>query len=140
VQLHGRTAQRAFLGDGSAWIWGLQASQFPTFVPIVDFLHTMGHVFAGAKAAAIGTEGTWELFQAWAEVCWKGRVDQVIEELRILRNIQTSLAGGEVECLADDDPRKLITWELGYLEHNRERMDYRNRPAEHILTCQVKGR
>ncbi len=44
-------AAQAFLGDGSAWIWGLQASLFPTFVPIVHFLHALGHVFAAAKAA-----------------------------------------------------------------------------------------
>ena len=50
-------AARAFLGDGSAWIWGLQASLFPTFVPIVDFLHALGHVFAAAKAATTDAEG-----------------------------------------------------------------------------------
>ena len=75
-------AARAFLGDGSAWIWGLHRRHFPTFVAIVDFLHALGHVFAAAKAVAADTEGRWELFQAWAEACWKGRVDQVIEELR----------------------------------------------------------
>jgi hypothetical protein len=117
-------AQRAFLGDGSAWIWGLQALHFPTFVAIVDFLHAMGHVFAAAKAAATGTEGSWELFQAWTEACWKGRVDQVIEELCILRDVQACLAGSEAERFADDDPRKIIARELGYLEHNRQRMDY----------------
>jgi len=117
-------AQRAFLGDGSAWIWGLQRSSFPTFEAIVDFLHALGHVFAAAKAAAITTEGRWELFWAWAEACWKGRVGQVIEELRILRDAQACLCGGELERLADDDPRKIIVRVLGYLEHNRDRMDY----------------
>ena len=43
-------AARAFLGDGSAWIWGLQRRHFPTFVPIVDFLHALGHIFTAAKA------------------------------------------------------------------------------------------
>jgi hypothetical protein len=117
-------AARAFLGDGSAWIWGLQASLFPTFVPIVDFLHALGHVFTAAKAAATDTEGRWELFRAWAEACWKGRVSQVIEELRTLRDVQACLSVVDVERLADDDPRVVIARELGYLEHNRERMDY----------------
>ncbi len=48
-------AAQAFLGDGSAWIWSLQASLFPTFVPIVNFLHALGHVFAAAKAATTDT-------------------------------------------------------------------------------------
>ncbi len=119
-----KAAHRAFLGDGSAWIWKLQQRHFPTFLAIVDFLHALGHLFAAAKAAAVETEGRWELFQAWAEACWKGRVGQVIEELRTLRDAQASLSGDELERLADDDPRKIIAQELGYLEHNRERMDY----------------
>ena len=117
-------AARAFLGDGSAWIWGLRSAHFPTFVAIVDFLHAMGHVFAAAKAAAPHAEGRWGLFLAWAEACWKGRVGQVIEELRTLREVQASLSGGEPERLADDDPRRIVARVLGYLEENRERMDY----------------
>ena len=117
-------AARAFLGDGSAWIWGLHAAYFPTFVAIIDFLHALGHVFAAAKAAAADTEGRWELFQAWAEACWKGRVDQVIEELRTLRDAQASFSGVEPGRLADDDPRRIIARVLGYLEDNRGRMDY----------------
>ena len=115
---------RAFLGDGSAWIWVLQAAHFPTFVPIVDFLHALGHVFAAAKAAAVDVEGRWELFRGWAEACWKGRVSQVIEELRTLRDVQESLSVAEVGRRADDDPRVILARELRYLQHNRERMDY----------------
>jgi hypothetical protein len=117
-------AGRAFLGDGSAWIWGLQRLHFPTFVAIVDFLHALGHVFAAAKAAAIDAQGRWELFQTWAEACWKGRVGDVIEELRTWRDAQAGLCGGELERLADDDPRRIIARVLGYLEENRGRMDY----------------
>lgn len=116
-------ARRAFLGDGSAWIWGLQRRHFPTFVAIVDFLHALGQVFAAAKAAAIDAEGRWELFQSWAEACWKGRVGQVIEELGTPRDAQASLSGGDVERPADDAPGKVIARVLGYLGHNRERMD-----------------
>jgi hypothetical protein len=117
-------AARAFLGDGSAWIWGLQAALFPTFVPVVDFLHALGHVFAAAQAAATDAEGRWELFRGWAEACWKGRVSPVIEELRTLRDVQAGLSVVDVERRAHDDPREVIARELGYLERNRERMDY----------------
>jgi hypothetical protein len=115
---------RAFLGDGSAWIWGLQRRHFPTFVAIVDFLHALGHVFAAAKAAAPDVQGRWELFEAWSEACWKGRVGQVIEELRTLRDVQACISGVEPERRADDDPRRIIARVLGYLEDDRERMDY----------------
>jgi hypothetical protein len=117
-------ASRAFLGDGSAWIWTLQRRHFPTFVPIVDFLHALTHIFVAAKAVTADAEGRWELFEAWAEACWKGRVGQVIEELRTWSEVQAGLCGGERERLADEDPRRIIARVLGYLEDNRGRMDY----------------
>jgi hypothetical protein len=117
-------AARAFLGDGSAWIWGLQRRHFPTFVAIVDFLHALAHLFTAAKAVAADAAGRWELFVAWAEACWKGRVGQVIEELRAWSDAQARLCGGELERLAEEDPRRIIARVLGYLEGNRVRMDY----------------
>jgi hypothetical protein len=119
-----KAAARAFVGDGAAWIWKLQRQYFPSFVAIVDFLHVLGHLFAAAKAAPNRAEGPWGLFQAWAEACWKGRVGQVIEAIRALRDGSGPLSEAEVEALADDDPRKILIQELGYLEGNRERMDY----------------
>jgi hypothetical protein len=117
-------AARAFLGDGSAWIWGLHRRHFPTFVAIVDFLHALGHLFTAARAMAAGTEGRWEVFEAWAGAVWRGRVDQVIAELRTWCEIQVGLCGCPLERLADDDPRRVVARVLGYLEDNRERMDY----------------
>jgi hypothetical protein len=117
-------AARAFLGDGSAWIWGLHRRYFPSFVAIVDFLHALGHLFTAARAMAADTEGRWGTFQAWAEACWKGRVDEVIAELRTWCDIQIGLCGCPLERLADDDPRRVVARVLGYLEDNRERMNY----------------
>jgi hypothetical protein len=117
-------AARAFLGDGSAWIWGLHRRYFPDFVAIVDFLHALSHLFTAARAMAPDTEGRWELFLAWEEACWKGRVDQVIAELRTWCDIAIGLRGGGLGGLADEDPRRIVARVLGYLEDNRERMDY----------------
>jgi hypothetical protein len=117
-------ARRAFLGDGSAWIWGLQRRYFPTFVAIVDFLHALAHLFAAAKAVTADTQGRWESFTGWAEACWKGGVGRVIAELRTWCDIQAGLCGCELEDLPDDDPRRIVARVMGYLEGNRERMDY----------------
>jgi len=117
-------AARAFLGDGSAWIWGLHRRYFPTFVAIVDFLHALAHLFTAARAVVADTEGRWALFEAWAEACWRGRVDQVIAELGTWCEIQAGLCGGGLEGLDDDDPRRIVARVLGYLGDNRERMDY----------------
>ena len=117
-------AAQTFLGDGSAWIWGLHRRYFPNFVAIVDFLHALSHLFTAARAMAPDTEGRWELFLAWAEACWKGRVDQVIAELRIWCDIQIASREGGLDGLPEEDPRKVVTRVWGYLEDNRERMDY----------------
>lgn len=117
-------AHRVFVGDGSAWIWKLQKQHVSTFQAVVDFLHVLGHVFAAAKAAATGAEERGALFQAWAEACWKGQVGQVIESLRALRNDLGPVPEDDVNGLADDDPRKILVEELGYLERNQPRMDY----------------
>lgn len=116
-------AHRAFVGDGAPWIWKLQREYFPSFVAIVDFLHILGHVFAAAKAARSETEEAWALFQCWAEACWNGEVGRVIEALQGLRD-SLGLSEAPVEGLADDDPRTIVIQELGYLEGNRQRMDY----------------
>jgi hypothetical protein len=115
---------RAFVGDGAAWIWKLQRQYFPRFVPIVDFLHALGYVFAAAKAAQPEAEGPWALFQTWAEACWKGQVGAVIEALQAECDGLGPLSAAEVAALADDDRRKILIGALGYLEGNRERMDY----------------
>jgi hypothetical protein len=117
-------AHRAFVGDGAAWIWKLQQEYFPRFVPIVDFLHALGYVFAAAKAAQPGAEGPWELFQTWAEACWKGQVGAVIAALQAECDGLGPLSEAEVAALADDDRRKILIGALGYLEGNRTRMDY----------------
>jgi hypothetical protein len=112
------------VGDGAAWIWKLQRQYFPSFVPIVDFLHALGYVFAAAKAAQPEAEGPWALFQTWAEACWKGQVGAVIEALQARRDGLGPLSEAEVAALADDDRRKILIGALGYLEGNRARMDY----------------
>ena len=117
-------AQRAFLGDGGAWIWKLKQEYFPTFQAIVDFLHVLTHLFTAAKATASAAEESGTLFQEWAEACWKGQVGQVIEQLHGLRNNLGPLPEGETKRRSDDDPRQILLQEIGSLEHNRERMDY----------------
>jgi hypothetical protein len=117
-------AAQAFLGDGSPWIWGLHRHHFPKAVAIVDFLHALAHLFTAAKHATVDVEGRWELFEGWAEACWKGHVGVVIEELRLRCAIPLMLSGGDPCGLAEDDPMRVIARVIGYLEENRARMDY----------------
>jgi hypothetical protein len=117
-------AAQAFLGDGSPWIWGLHRHHFPKAVAIVDFLHALAHLFTAAKHATADLEGRWELFEGWSEACWKGHVGVVIEELRLRCAIPLVLSGGALSGPAEEDPARVITRVIGYLDENRGRMDY----------------
>jgi hypothetical protein len=117
-------ARGAFVGDGAAWLWKLYRRLFPDFTAIVDFLHVLSYVFAAARAVAADPAVRWARYLEWAEACWQGRVAQVIEQLRGFQGPLGPLAAEELEALAEDDPRKVLAKSVGYLEHNRERMDY----------------
>jgi hypothetical protein len=117
-------ARGAFVGDGAAWIWKLKRHYFPGFEEIVDFLHVLGYLCAGAKAVVAEPAGRWALYLEWAEACWQGKVAQVIEQLRGFQQRLGTLPAEELEDLPTDDPRKVLAESLGYLEHNEHRMDY----------------
>ena len=113
---------RAFIGDGGAWIWTLHRTYFPTFTPIVDFVHAVAHVYLAAKAAGGATGEVWQRYLDWATACWQGRVAEVIEQLTaILATMTPPPDGQEVK---PTDPYEVIRLTIGYLTNNQERMDY----------------
>lgn len=118
-----KAAARAFLGDGSAWVWGLHRREFPDFVAIVDFLHVLVHLFTAARAMTEDVEGRWGLYLGWAEACWQGRVDEVIGQLGHWCEPQARLdAGGQLP--GEEDPCRVVMRVRSYLQANQERMDY----------------
>ena len=74
--------RRAFLGDGGPWIWTIHRAFFPTFEPIVDFVHVLTYVYLAAKALGGGAGAVWGRDLGWATACWPGRVADVLAELR----------------------------------------------------------
>ena len=71
----------SFLGDGGAWIWKIHRTFFPTFEPIVDFVHVLTYVYLAAKAIGGWTEAVWQRYLRWATACWQGRVAEVLERV-----------------------------------------------------------
>lgn len=115
--------KRAFLGDGLPYNWSIQQRHFPTFQPIVDFVHVVEHLYEAAKAIHPQDEvSRWPLYEKWARACWQGRVAEVIAEL--VQQQSPIGAVGEGEKLPDSDPRQVIHSTLTYLRNNRSRMDY----------------
>lgn len=116
------SAQRkAWISDGQNWLWTEWEKYFKPFgfVPILDFIHALTHVYAAATAGRPLAAG-WEIYVRWITWIWEGNVLQVIAEL----------AGRQQELgpLVDDDgetsPRRLVADTLTYLQNQKERMNY----------------
>ena len=111
---------RAFLGDGLPWNWSIWKEHFPTFTPILDFIHVLSYLFLAAKAVHQKAEDAWDQYLAWMRGCWQGDVVQVLEELR---QWQTKM-GGPIKEAPENDPRQIVARTITYLENNQSRMDY----------------
>jgi hypothetical protein len=112
---------RAFLGDGLNWNWTIWKKYFPTFVPILDFIHAIQYIFCAAMAMAANETEGWATYVRMITLCWQGQVDSVIEQLRNACHDQ----GLNLEQkIGDDDPRKPLADAVRYLTNNRTRMDY----------------
>lgn len=111
---------KAFLGDGLPWNWSIWKAHFRDFKPILDFIHPLAYLFVTAKAIHATAEDIWNQYLVWMRGCWQGEVAQVVEELR---QWQEKL-GVPPPNTPDNDPRQIVAGTLGYLENNRERMNY----------------
>lgn len=111
---------KAFLGDGLPWNWTIWKTRFADFTPILDFIHPLSYLFDTARALHAEDEDAWSQYEVWMRGCWRGEVAQVLDELR---DWQTRLGPPDEEC-GDDDPRRILSTTIGYLEHNADRMHY----------------
>jgi hypothetical protein len=111
--------RKAFVGDGSETNWSVWRRYFSHFTPIVDFIHALCYVFAGAMAGRTSQEA-WPIYCQWAQWLWSGQVELVIAALR---GRQQELGRPE-KNEAEDSPRCKVADALCYLENQRSRMRY----------------
>jgi len=115
-----RAANQAFVCDGLPYNWTIQQTYFPTFIPILDFVHAVEHVYAAARCLRNNEEEIWRLHLQWTRACWQGRVREVIEQLRH----EQDRIGHPPGAAAENDPRKIVAETIGYFENNASRMNY----------------
>ena len=113
-------AKQAYLGDGLPWNWTIWKRHFPTFEPILDFIHALSYVFKAARAVHETEQDAWSQYEVWMTGCWRGEVEQVIEEMQ---SWQQKIGEPPEEC-EDTDPRKVLATSIGYLKTNTSRMNY----------------
>ena len=100
--------RQVVLGDGAAWIWNIADAQFPQAIQIVDRFHVKQHISDVAKAiwGAENPHATHWANARHAELD-QGHIDELIAEI-------------STHASASDDARQCA----GYLNHNRDRMNY----------------
>jgi len=113
-------AKQAFVGDGLPYNWTIQQTHFPSFTPILDFVHAVEHVYAAARQVRSDQEELWRLHLQWTEACWQGRVREVISQLRA----EQRRIGEPPPDAAENDPRKVLAETIGYFQNNAPRMNY----------------
>ena len=105
-------AQRViFLGDGAAWVWEIARTCFPQAVLILDYYHASQHVDALARAIYEEEDAAQNWSLRWRSLIYDSELDVLLSEAR----------AAAAPTLTEAAQR-----ELGYLERNRARMDYRH--------------
>lgn len=118
-----RARRKACVGDGSKAIWALFELHLLAagFVGILDFLHLLVHLYAAAGAVeGEGTDAAWALYTQWLCWAWAGQVALLLGGLRAA----SRRLGEPPPEAAEDDPRRIVADARGYVENNRQRMDY----------------
>lgn len=113
--------QKAFVGDGQNWIWTEWERHFKPygFVPILDFIHALTHVYAAAMAGRPAEHG-WPVYVRWITAVWSGDITSVISELAI----RQKELGLPTKDDGDTSPATLVTKTLTYLQNQQSRMNY----------------
>ena len=112
-------ARRAFLADGQEANWNLWRRHFPTFEPILDFIHALTYVFAAATAGHSAKTG-WDQFERWIQLVWGGRVSDILPELER----RSAELGPPPSDASETDPRRIVADAVRYLTNNARRMQY----------------
>ena len=111
--------RQAFVGDGQEANWTVHRTRFSHYVPILDFIHAICYVFAGALAGRRLREG-WPVYCQWAQWVWSGQVERVIDALQVRQNE----LGVPEKDEPEESPRQKVADALRYLQNQKPRMRY----------------
>jgi hypothetical protein len=116
----GEASRKAFVADGLTCNWTIQQTHFPDYTPILDFTHAVTYLFKASVACLGKTDEAWDAYIRWMTEVWRGNVNDVIDELKLLQG----KVGLPPDGASDDDPREQLRQVIGYLGNNRSRMKY----------------
>jgi hypothetical protein len=116
-------ARKACVCDGQKYNWSIYLMHLGMlgFLAVLDVMHLVVYLYAAASAAeGRGTEAAWALYEQWLRWAWAGQVQ------RLLRGLQAvgERLGRPPRTAKEEDPRKVVWEAIGYVENNRDKMDY----------------
>ena len=114
-----KAPRKAFVADGAANNWRLRERFFGSFVAVLDFIHALSYVYAGATAGRSFAQG-WACYREWIGWVWQGEVAKVLEPLRRRQEEVGLPEAGEPETSV----RVVVTRALGYLTNHQNKMKY----------------
>lgn len=118
----GEAGRKACVCDGQKWNWTIFLLHLLPwgFVGILDFIHLAVHLYAAAQAGGGKPGEAWLLYEQWLRWAWSGEVKLLLGGLR-----QAAKRRGVPPPEAkEDDPRQVLADGVGYVENNRDKMDY----------------
>jgi len=110
--------RKAFVADGQDANWTVWRKHFSHYTPILDFIHAVCYLFAAAVAGRPLHEAA-PTYRQWAQWMWSGKVQHVIDALRV-RQRELGLPEKDEE----ESPRAKVADALRYLENQKSRMHY----------------
>lgn len=112
--------RKVFVCDGERSNWTIYQNFFFDFIPILDFIHCLSHLFSAACAARENGADAWKLYRILVTAAWRGQTKKVIGALQK----QVDAIGPPPKNAKTTDPRKILADVLGYIINNSARMDY----------------
>jgi len=110
----GHAQQAVFLGDGAAWVWELQRTNFPQAIPILDLYHALEHLHQLGEGL-YGPRSPWAIRMeaTWTDMLMNDQVAEVI-----------TAAKRRLEDLGPSAQKDLTT-QIEYFERHQHRMRYK---------------
>jgi len=118
----GEAQRKACVCDGQKYNWSIYALHLVAlgFVAVLDLIHLVAWLYAAAQATGSDKVAAWGLYESWLRLAWSGQVKLLLRQLRA----EAARRGEPPPGAKEDDPRKVLADAVGYVQNNRDKMDY----------------
>lgn len=118
-----RAERKAYVCDGLPYNWSVYEAHFRAsgFVPILDFLHLLGYLYAAAHALEHeSTWRAWQCYERWLRWAWGGERQALVSALQAA----SAKVGLPPKGAPEQDRRAIVLRAFDYVANNYDRIDY----------------